>query len=87
VSSYARELKAERRVSVVAELDATFPLLADEEVEVQGAAALRRGRMSDKPCFLRLSERRLCLVEHFFFLADWATEVPPDAVRSVELHG
>jgi len=49
--------------------------------------AIRHGRHARRPCYVRLTNLRLCTVEHFVFRADVATEVPPEAVRSVALDG
>ena len=74
----SRETKAAYALRGVAdEMARTFPLAPSETVLEAGI--VRSGR---RAAFLRLTDKRLCLIEHFALRADRRYEMPPTSVIS-----
>lgn len=67
------------------EVERTFPMEAGESVILAGAVARAAGPLEQKPCYVRLSGDRLCILEHFGAKADRATEIPKGALRDATL--
>ncbi len=68
----------------VAELNRTIPLVAGEQILLQGVMRLR-GRRLPRPAVLRLTDRRLVVLAHFALRPDTVWELPKAAVTNVEL--
>lgn len=69
------------------EIGKTLPLQQGETLITEGMVRLYANPASQRPCYLRLTSTRLCVLEHYALRPDRLTEVPPAAVESVSLTG
>jgi hypothetical protein len=70
-----------------AEIGKTLPLEPGEVVITEGMVRLYANPVWQRPCYLRLTSPRLCVLEHFALRPDRLTEVPPAAVESLSRSG
>jgi hypothetical protein len=69
------------------EIEKTLPLETGETVLTEGMARLYVNPLSQRPCYLRLSQLRLCVLEHYATHADRLSEVPPTAIHGLSRSG
>jgi hypothetical protein len=85
---HAREMKASYSArGAGAEIEKTLPLEAGETVLTEGMARLYVNPLSQRACYLRLSQLRLCVLEHYATRADRLSEVPPTAIQDLSRLG
>lgn len=69
------------------EVEATLPLRPGEKLVTQGAVRRYAGPFAQRPCFLRLTTDRLVLLEHFAVHSDRITDIPREALQSIDRVG
>jgi hypothetical protein len=69
------------------EIGKTLPLHPGEVVITEGMVRLYANPISQRPCYVRLTSPRLCVLEHYALRPDQLTEIPPSAVESVSRSG
>ena len=67
-----------------AELKETFPETLDELPVLEGVVSVRRLGIGAGPGLVILTERRLCLLVHYFFRNDRAFEFPRGSLTNIE---
>jgi len=61
----------------------SFRLLPDEREVLHGMVAARRLGISGGPALVLLTDRRLCILDHFFFKPDRGLECPRGSILSI----
>jgi hypothetical protein len=87
-NSKAREMRAAYMFNflfkgVRAELERSLPLDRGERLISEGAVRTYRNPLLQRPTYLRLTNKRLCVLTGYVFRGDTITEVPRLAMRSM----
>jgi hypothetical protein len=69
------------------ELDKSAPLVVGESVVIHGGLRAREQGLLRSPTVIRLTNRRLSVLRHRLFRSDLISEVPPEAVQSIDYSG